>query len=65
MNWPETRARLAADKGQWSHIARETGLHINAVRNIATGDTPTPRISTVEKIIAYYERTPTHAEARP
>lgn len=56
MNWTQTQARLAADKGRWSHIARETGLHFNAIRNIAVGDTPTPRISTVEKIIDFYVR---------
>lgn len=56
MNWSETQARLAADKGRWSHIARETGLHFNAIRNIAIGSTPTPRIDSVEKIIEFYER---------
>jgi hypothetical protein len=56
MNWTQTQARLASDKGRWSHIARETGLHINAVRKIAVGETPTPRISSVEKIIEFYER---------
>ena len=56
MNWAEIHAKLKADKGQWSHIARETGLHVNAIRNIAVGDTPSPRIDTVEKIIAYYRR---------
>lgn len=56
MNWHEARTKLAADKGQWSHISRETGLHINAVRNIALGLTPNPRIDTVELIVAYYDR---------
>lgn len=55
MNWSETLNRLTADKGQWSQIARATGLHINAVRKIALGETPSPRIDTVEKIVAYYE----------
>lgn len=55
MNWTETLSRLTADKGQWSHIARATGLHINAVRKIALGETPSPRIDTVEKIVAYYD----------
>jgi len=56
MNWSEIHARLKADKGHWSHIARETGLHVNTIRNIAVGDTPSPWIDTVEKIMAYYKR---------
>lgn len=55
MNWTATQERLAADKGQWSRIARATGLHINAVRKIALGETPSPRIDTVQKIVAYYD----------
>lgn len=56
MNWSEVQSRLAADRGQWSLIARETGLHVNGIRLIALRKTLSPRISTVEKIIAYYER---------
>lgn len=65
MNWQETRERLLADKGRWSHISRQTGLHINTVRNIALGETPTPGIATVEKIIAYYEQSPPVASDQP
>ena len=56
MTWTEIRERLLADKGNWSQVARETGLHINGIRKLAIGETTRPRIDTVEKIAAYYGR---------
>jgi hypothetical protein len=56
MTWAEIRERLLADKGNWSQVARETGLHINGIRKLAIGETTRPRIDTVEKIAAYYGR---------
>lgn len=65
MNFADLKARLAADKGNWSQIARGTGLHINAVRKIAIGETPTPRISTVERLAAYYAAKDAELDHRP
>lgn len=56
LTWQEIQARLARDKGNWSRISRETGIHINGVRKLAIGEIKSPRISTVEKLAAYYAR---------
>ena len=54
MDWNKALERLRADRGNWSRVARATGLHENGIRRIASGDTPWPRIDTTQKIIAYY-----------
>jgi DNA-binding phage protein len=56
MDWPQALDRLRDDRGNWERIARETGLAGNHVRRLAQGNTTRPRIDTVDKIIAYYQR---------
>lgn len=56
MDWKSTVEKLKADKGHWSEIARETGVHVNGVRNIALGLTPSPRMITAQKLMDYYAR---------
>ena len=54
MDWITALARLKADKGNWSAIARATQIHPNGIRNIAVGKTPHPRTDTAQKIADYY-----------
>lgn len=44
------RIRVALEKANLSHVARETGLHENTVRNIAKGRGETPTLATIEKL---------------
>jgi hypothetical protein len=56
ITWHTARERLAADPKRWAEIARATGLPRMTVARIGSGKTPSPRIDTVEKITAFYER---------
>jgi hypothetical protein len=55
-NWNTVRERLASEPSRWASIARATGLPRMTIARIGSGETPSPRIDTVEKIIAYYDR---------
>lgn len=54
MDWTSALERLKADKGNWAVVARETHLHPNGIRRIASEGTKHPRIDTAQKIIDYY-----------
>jgi hypothetical protein len=55
-NWNRVRERLASEPDRWAKIARATGLPRMTIARIGSGETPSPRIDTVEKIIAFYDR---------
>ena len=73
MDWGATLERLKGDRGNWSAIARATGLSGNQIRRIANGETKRPGIDTCESIVAYYSARdagnapapPVTEEARP
>jgi len=44
------RARLDEARGRWPAIAEDTGVDYATVARIARGDTPHPRIDTVERL---------------
>jgi hypothetical protein len=66
MDWDLLQKRLAADEGNWAAIARAVGLPRMTVARIGSGETPSPRVDTAQKIADYYARadgTPTAEQA--
>lgn len=56
MDWTITLEHLRADRKNWARVAAETGLAEWHIRRLAAGVTKWPRIDTVAKLVAYYER---------
>ena len=44
------RIRTALENANLSHVARETGLHENTVRNISKGRGEMPTLATIQKL---------------
>jgi hypothetical protein len=56
MDWQTTLEKLRSDRRPWAAIARDVDLPAMTVARICRGETASPGIRTVQKIVEYYER---------
>jgi transcriptional regulator with XRE-family HTH domain len=47
---------LEASKGRWPQVARESGVSRRTIEKIASGQSADPRISSIQKLLNYFER---------